>query len=66
MSIKTISRVKDIPNKLDFMEYLIVIRKNDSFIKAVLFRGFSGSAMQDIIPDYRKAYPVDQGYTVDW
>lgn len=63
---KTITRVKDLPKSLDMMEYMIVIRKNGRFVKAVLFQGYSGSAMMDIVPDYRKAFPKEEGYVVEW
>ena len=63
---KIFTKVKDLPKTLDFMEYLVVIHKNGKFVKAVLYKGYSGHAMQDIIPDFYQKYPENKGYSVKW
>lgn len=55
-----------LPQTLDIMEYLVTIRKNNEFVKGFLFQGFSGTSMQDIVPEYRKQFPASEGYTVEW
>lgn len=53
--------------------YTIYIFKKDGrtksgerLVKTIFKEGYSGNAMMEIIPDYRKQFPESKGYRVDW
>jgi hypothetical protein len=55
------------------MNYTIYIYKKDNrckngerLVRTFVKENYSGTAMMDIIPDYRKMYPASKGYRVDW
>jgi len=55
------------------MGYTIYIYKKDArtksgekLIRTIFKEGYSGHAMMDIVPDYRKEYPASKGYRVEW
>jgi len=55
------------------MNYTIYIYKKDNRCKngerlvyTFVKENYSGTAMMEIVPDYRKKYPASKGYRVDW
>lgn len=59
--------------KGNVMNYTIYIYKKDNrckngerLILTIVKENYSGHAMMEIIPDYRKKYPASKGYRVDW
>lgn len=64
--VTVINKVNDLPEKLDIMEYLVVVSKHSRFVQAILFEGYSGHAMQDVITDFYRQFPRNQGYVVEW
>lgn len=75
--VKKTKRVYGLPKKYRqeyIMGYTIYIYKKDRRVKINNLRlvrvirkdGYSGNAMMDIMPDYRKQYPESKGFVVDW
>lgn len=65
-TIKVFTNSVDVPRTMDITQYLVTVTKNNQFVQAQLYSGYSGHAMQDIVPDIRRQFPVSDGYRVEW
>jgi hypothetical protein len=66
MTIETLNTpTKAIP--FSCLEYVVNVYRNNEFVVAYRYTGYSGNAMMEEVKELRiRKYPISEGYSIEW